>query len=341
VKITSQPDGIQCADASISVDYKSAEVSPGNIFTVELSDSLGSFNDPLVIGSVASTASTGTIDALIPDNISTGYQYRLRVNASNPFMEGVPGAGTFQILNRTLSNPQVTPSGDIGICDGESMEISTDTLPGLQFIWYRNDAVIDGATNYSYTASEDGTYHVRIYDACSSDSLPSNVVNITVNPLPTVELTLEGTLLTATEDPDYSYVWFKDGDDLLLDNTQHQYTALENGEYWVVVTDENGCTATSNSQVVSGITDLENIRQGLEVFPNPTGGKAYISLNGGVRIGRITITSTTGNTVYNREYTLQDAGEKIELDISSQAPGVYMVYIKTSEGPVYLKLVKE
>jgi Leucine-rich repeat (LRR) protein len=341
VKVTSLPDGIQCADASISIDYKSAEVSPGNTFTVELSDSLGSFIDPLVIGSMASTASTGTIEALIPDNISTGYQYRVRVNASNPAMTGVASTGTFQILNRTLSNPLVTPSGDIGICDGESMEISTDTLPGLQYIWYRNNAVIDGATNYNYAADMEGTYHVRIYDACSSDSLPSNVVNITVNPLPTVELTLEGTLLTATEDPDYSYVWFKDGDNLLLGDTQYQYTALENGEYWVVVTDENGCAATSNSQVVSGITGLENILQGLEVFPNPTSGKAYISLNGGVSIGRITITSATGNTVYDREFTLQYAGQKIELDMSSQAPGIYIVSIKTSEGPVYIKLVKE
>jgi Leucine-rich repeat (LRR) protein len=341
VKITNQPDDIQCADASISVDYKSAEVSPGNIFTVELSDSLGRFDDPLVIGSVTSTASTGTIEALIPDNISTGYKYRIRVNASNPSMEGVPGTGIFQILNRTLSNPLVTPSGDIGICDGESIELSTDTLPGLQYLWYRNDAVIDGATNYNYTTDMEGTYHIRIYDACSSDSLPSNMVNITVNPIPTIDLTLEGTLLTATEDPDYDYVWFKDGDDLLLDDPQYQYTALENGEYWVVVTDENGCTATSNSQVVSGITGLENIQQGLEVFPNPTSGKIHIDLNGGVSIGRITITSTTGNTVYDREYTLQFAGQKIGLDISSQAPGIYIVYIKTSEGPVYLKLVKE
>jgi Leucine-rich repeat (LRR) protein len=341
VKVTGLPDGIQCADASISVDYKSAEVSPGNIFTVELSDSLGSFNDPLVIGSASSTAFTGTIEALIPNNISTGYQYRLRVNASNPPMIGVPGAGTLQILNRTLSNPLVTPSGDTGICDGESIELSTDTLPGLQYIWYRNDAVIDGAINYSYMVSEDGTYYVRIFDACSSDSMPSNIVNITVNPLPTVDLTLEGTLLTATEDPDYSYIWYKDGDILPLDGIQHQYTAIENGEYWVVVTDENGCAATSNNQVVSGITGLENILQGLEVFPNPTGGKAYISLNGGISIGRITITSTTGNIVYDMKYTLQCAGQKIGLDVSGQAPGVYIVYIKTSEGPVYLKLVKE
>ncbi len=341
VKVTGLPAGIQCADASIAVDYKSAEVSPGNIFTVELSDSLGSFDDPMVIGSVASTDLTGTIEALIPDNISTGYLYRIRINASNPPMDGVPGTGTLQILNRTLSNPLVTPSGDIGICDGESIELSTDTLSGLQYIWYRNDAVIDGATNYSYAASENGTYHVEIFDACSSDSLPSNMVNITVNPIPNVDLALEGTLLTATEDPDYSYVWFKDGDIIPLDGIQYQYTALENGEYWVVVTDENGCSATSNSQVVSSITGLENIMPGLELFPNPTSGKAYIALKGGINIGRLTITSATGNIVYDRKFTLQGAGEKLGLDISGQAAGIYVVHIKTSEGTVYLKLVKE
>jgi len=340
VKVTSLPD-LQCADNSVTIGYKSVEVSPGNMFTAELSDSLGSFDDPLIIGSVSSTDSIGTIEGYIPDNISTGDQYRIRINASNPPISGIPGTATLQILNRTLSNPVVTPSGETSFCDGESLVLSTDNLVDLQYIWYNNDAVLDEATTYSYTASEEGTYYVKIFDVCSSDSLSSNMVNISIYPLPAIDLSMEGTLLTATQDPNYSYAWYRDGDNLLLDDTEYQYTAIENGEYRVLVTDENGCSETSNSQIVSSITGLENILLSMDVFPNPTGGKVYITLKSDIKIERLTVTNVFGNTIYDKKYTLQSAGEKLELDISNQAPGIYMVNVKTSEGPVYLKLVKQ
>ena len=84
VKVTSLPKEVKCANDSIIVGYKSIEVSSGNIFTVELSDSSGSFDSPSAIGNVSSTDSIGTIKVLIPADMSSGDQYHIRVNASNP-----------------------------------------------------------------------------------------------------------------------------------------------------------------------------------------------------------------------------------------------------------------
>ena len=79
----------------------------------------------------------------------------------------------------------------------------------------------------------------------------------------------------------------------------------------------------------------------MDVFPNPTNSKVNIILKSDIKIERISITDVTGNTIYSKEYKLQEAGESIVLDISNQTPGIYMVFIKTSDGPVYLKLVRQ
>ena len=57
--------------------------SPGNIFTAQLSNSSGNFNNPTTLGTLTSTTS-GTILATIPNSIPLGSGYRIRVVSSNP-----------------------------------------------------------------------------------------------------------------------------------------------------------------------------------------------------------------------------------------------------------------
>ena len=340
VKITSLPSGIQCNDSSISVGYKSIEVTEGNIFTVELSDSKGNFKVPVEIGNFTGTDSIGTILCYIPDTIPSGDQYRLRVNASSPSITGLSSEENLVILNGSLPNPVLTPAGNASICEGESIFIHTDSTTNLQYIWYRNDIIIADATNHWLDASEEGTYYVEIFNACSTDSFPSNTINITANPLPAISLTLDGTLLTATQDVDYSYTWYKDGIDLMLDESTYEYTATENGVYYVMVTDENGCTNTSNSQEVSSISGLDNILEKLDIFPNPTNEKVFIVLKGNYRIKRITVFRMAGEIIYDETMQSQNTEEEIELDLYDQNAGLYMIRILTNTGPLYFKLIK-
>ena len=317
------------------------EASPGNIFTAELSDSLGGFDDPVILGSITSTDSIGTIPGYIPDTISTGNKYRVRITASNLPLTGIPGTDTLQILNQTLPDPVITPSVDPDLCDGEIVGISTESLLYLQYVWYRNDEVLEGDTTNSIVVNEEGTYYVRIFNACSIDSLASNTIDVIVNPLPEIHLSLEGTLLTATYDPDYRYTWYKDGVDIMLDESTWEYTATENGEYLVEVTDENGCFGTSNGQIITDITGIDNILSNIALYPNPTNDKLYIIVHGDINIERIAVTDLSGNTIIEDEYTYRNPGDLIEIDLSVQNPGFYIANIETSEGIVYFKLMKQ
>jgi hypothetical protein len=77
-------------DQSVSVPFTSTGTfMAGNVYTAELSDASGSFAAPLVIGTLPSTANSGTISATVPGSVNTGTGYRIRVNSSAPALVSV------------------------------------------------------------------------------------------------------------------------------------------------------------------------------------------------------------------------------------------------------------
>jgi hypothetical protein len=79
-----------CLDEIASVNYASTtEFLSGNILTVELSDALGSFDAPVIIGTLESAIASGNISCLIPIDQPLGNAYRVRVNSSLPAITGI------------------------------------------------------------------------------------------------------------------------------------------------------------------------------------------------------------------------------------------------------------
>ncbi|MBN1183827.1 MAG: T9SS type A sorting domain-containing protein [Bacteroidales bacterium] len=341
VKITDLPEVTQCANDSINIGYKSAEVLPGNIFSVELSNSSGSFTSPVIIGNKTSTDSKGTIRAHIPDSISSGDIYRVRVNASNPALTGVASINSLAIMNGNLSNPVILPSSDSSICEGSSLSLITDVIPGAYYLWYLDDVAISVAIFSEYSTDAGGSYYVKIYNECSSDSFLSNAVNVTVDALPIITLTMAGLVLTATQDANYVYIWHKDGDILPLAATQYQYTATENGEYWVEVTDKNGCSEVSNHQTVSITIVSDAPNRTVDVIPNPTNGIINIKTNEITDIKRVIITNSVGEMIIDEQYDLSGKTNMLEYDLSQYSAGVYLVIIQTTNDSNQIKIIKK
>ncbi|MBF9222794.1 T9SS type A sorting domain-containing protein [Hymenobacter ruricola] len=87
---TGNVSGSFCPGSAISVPYSvtTGSVNGGNTFTVQLSNASGSFASPVSIGSLSSSATSGTIPAVIPVSTSAGTGYRVRVVADNPAAVG-------------------------------------------------------------------------------------------------------------------------------------------------------------------------------------------------------------------------------------------------------------
>jgi hypothetical protein len=170
---------------------------------------------------------------------------------------------TLKVLS--LISPNI--GGVSSVCVNQTAGFSTSLQEGVRYEW----AVVSG--DASITRGED-TYSIRVdfgstagtveisliaYNECN-DPGPATTKTITVNPLPTAELTApEGTTacagntvaLEATPVEGATYQWLLNGSavtNYIADNT---YAAGASGKYRVRVKSSAGCTATSGEVAVT------------------------------------------------------------------------------------------
>ena len=103
---------------SVLVPFVASGVFNG-FYSAELSDSLGSFTNPTIIG--AGTSSP--ISAYIPSNAASGNKYRIRIKNSSPLFFGVDN-GTNLSINNCINNT-ITASSIFGspFCENTSYEV--------------------------------------------------------------------------------------------------------------------------------------------------------------------------------------------------------------------------
>ena len=107
-----------------TVDFTSAGTfNAGNVYTAQLSSSTGSFAVPTSIGTLSSTANSGTINITIPAAMVSGAGYKIRVVSSDPVVTGTESAA-FTI---TLSGG---PCGGGGILFTETFDEAANSVSG-------------------------------------------------------------------------------------------------------------------------------------------------------------------------------------------------------------------
>ena len=95
--------------ANFTVNFNAVSFSPAanNVYTVQRSSSTGSFASPVSVGTLTSTATSGTITCQLPLNTTVGTGYRVRVVASNPAFTGTDN-GTNIVVNSAPTTSSVT-----------------------------------------------------------------------------------------------------------------------------------------------------------------------------------------------------------------------------------------
>ncbi len=130
----------------------------------------------------------------------------------------------------------ITASGPTSFCEGASVVL--EASDGLAWLWSNNE------TTRSITVTTGGDYFVTVNSA-NNCSTTSELVTVTVHPLPTVSITAqgpttfcEGASVTLTASGADSYLW----------NTAETTPSIivsSSGSYSVIGTDANGCFATA------------------------------------------------------------------------------------------------
>lgn len=185
-------------------------------------------------------------------------------------------------------------------------------------------------------------YRCLLSNAICPTPTMSNPVTLTVNSLPTVDLSSAPythlfpgltTTLTATPSPStgINLTWLKNTNPI---NGQSGTTLLADvtgfGNYQVQVTDGNGCS--NQSQVVT-ISDSASSR--LFIYPNPNKGQFTVTYynRGGINTYQnVTIYDLHGAKVYTGRFGVSNPYQLLPIDMKNPAQGVYIVVLGNAEG---------
>ncbi|MAW30982.1 MAG: hypothetical protein CMD15_03665 [Flavobacteriales bacterium] len=193
-------------------------------------------------------------------------------------------------------------------CDGNVYVSAFGGTPPYNYSW-------DYGTNNLCA----GLYNVIITDSNNCTSVNNAIVS-EPDPL-LINISISDSTLVATSGYN-SYQWYSADGNVINGATNETFTPNTVGEYYVVV--NNGeCEETSYS-INYDITNLLEIEDNLQIYPNPSSGMITIIGSG---ITRISIYNTLGNQLYKVEKNNININSR-NIDLSNLARGIYFIQIE-------------
>lgn len=237
------------------------------------------------------------------------------------------GSATDTIHISYHPRPLIDLGNDTSFCAGNVLDAGN---PGASFLWST------GATTQVLPVTASDVYYVTVTDGTGCTG--SDTIAVTAYPLPVIDLgpdtlsAANGTIVTLDAgNPGASYLWSDGG-------TTQTHNVINTGSYSVIVTDDNGCSASDSIYIIFnavGINDPGGQADRITISPNPA--TESITINIGEQTSLlhrpVTITDIAGKTV--RTFTIDQKVQPCSLqDI---APGIYMIKIARSS----FKLIKQ
>jgi len=201
----------------------------------------------------------------------------------------------------------ITAGGGTAFCPGGSVTLSADTGPGFTYQWKKDTVNIAGATSSVYSATNTGSYTVKITAPCGtsvSNAIGVNAATPPVNITPPGSFNLcPGTsmVFNAPAGTGYSYQWRKNGVPITgATGSAYTVAASNPGTFNVQVTAPCGTANSSSVYVyainlqlpVVNVVGSDNFCSGqscvLTVYSYPNFSSAYQWIKDGVNITNAT-----------------------------------------------------
>jgi gliding motility-associated-like protein len=282
-----------CACAAITVPFTSiGTFNAGNIYTAELSNASGSFATPTNIGTLNSTANSGSINATIPCNTPAGTQYRIRVVSSNPAIQGTNNG-----VDLTVSSTPTVTVNSPTICAGQT---ATLTASGASSYTWSAGITPTGVSTATISPVSTTTFTLTgTSNGCSStitgDIIVSSSLNISVNS-PTI---CSGQVATLTANGGSTYTWSAG---ITPTGVNTATVSPASTITFTVTGDSGGCTGTTTGTVTVGSTlaitvNSPTICSGQVATLTANGGSTYTWSAGITPTGVNTATVSPASTI--------------------------------------------
>jgi hypothetical protein len=190
------------------------------------------------------------------------------------------------------------------------------------------------------TSMNNNKYRLLVTES-NCGSINSEVASLTVNALPQVTLTAapsnvvmpgQSITLSATSNPSVStYTWYYNNN--VINGQSGSFISVgENqiGNYYVAVTDANGC---NNTSAIVNVRDT--ILNYTFIYPNPNKGQFQVRFEGIPYNGQartITMYDAKGARVYRKAYRVSSSYEVMNVNVEQFSRGVYTLVLSDASG---------
>jgi large repetitive protein len=238
---TSDPVTIVAETTTVTVTGSDNQLCPGDSVTVtSVVDGTAASYQWYGFGGQPVVGETGPTLNITPSTTGTSYYFLRITTPANCVIQ----SNTF-IYTVTPADATVIASGQTSFCEGGTVDLSAQDLPGYSWLWSNGD------TSRTITVATSGAYSVTVTNAngCTATSDPV-VVTVDANPeTPVIAASgpttfCESGSVTLTAPAADNWLWSNGA-------TSQAITVDGSGTYFVTVTNANGCSATSNPVVVT------------------------------------------------------------------------------------------
>jgi alpha-beta hydrolase superfamily lysophospholipase len=249
--------------------------------------------------------------------VTAGGNYQVTVTDANG-CESI--AANFNLLD--APSPNIAVFGNNVFCEGQTVNMGVDAA-------YTSYEWSTGETTQNIAVTQSNTYSVTVQDGNGCTATTNTNINFNAVPATPVIQQKEDSLFIAGSG---TIEWYYNNN--LVSSGTNIIKATQEGQYTVVITDANGCTATSQpfDFISTSIFALQGNRF-LRVYPNPAESIVNISAE---NLQQISAYDISGKIVYTEKVE----GNSKQLNVSSLTSGNYILSIQAKNEVTKVRLVK-
>ncbi|MGQ0826926.1 MAG: SBBP repeat-containing protein [Bacteroidota bacterium] len=247
-------------------------------------------------------------------------------------------------------NVTITPSDTASFCTGGSVLLTTAQDSAYQYIWKKDNIVINGAKDASYKANTPGSYSVIVISG--ADTLESEATIITESRSITASIKPEGPLvckdtpavLTANEGYGFIYQWKRDGE-IIPGATSSSYKTDASGNYQVKIIQGSCFDWSAHTKVslecpipdssITGISknflkERDDSLLFVKIYPNPNNGLFTLEINMSDIAGevKIELVNAMGQLIHQKSILTNNGYINEHMELESTVPlGIYFLQV--------------
>ena len=248
--------------------------------------------------------------------------------------------GDFSICAYSECIESIVPDGIIAtdtiLCDEGTVTLTIDngSLGSMaNWIWYEDDCEstpISTEDNLVVSPDVSTTYYVQADGACFTTFCVHLRIEIASSP-ETPVIIVDDCKLTTYILNDATYTWYLDGE-IISGETSHLININESGNYTVMITNEDGCSISSDDVFVNceslGIDDI--VSADIRVYPNPGNGEFNLDIEGYAGELSLQIFDIMGREVKKQNIFISPQNNTVSIQLPEPS-SMYFLQVKNED----------